>query len=108
MVYAVSAEGIRGAVTEALPKIKACYEGWVVANPALAGRLRVAFTITAEADAEDIARITEVHIQGSELDHGLLEGCVLNVVDGLSFDPPPDGAVTVTYPFHFSAEGDDR
>jgi len=107
MVYEVSREGIQSAMQETLPKIKECYEGWVADNPDLAGRLRVTFTISEETDSDDIAHIDEVQIQDSELAHGLLEGCVLNVVGGLSFDPLEEGAVTVTYPFAFSSAADD-
>jgi hypothetical protein len=101
MIYAATPEGIRGAVQEAAPKIKECYEGWVAANPDLAGHLKVSFTISTETDADEIAHVTRAHVVDSELAHGLLEGCVLNMMEGLSFDPPEDGEITVTYPFKF-------
>ena len=101
MIYTATAEGIRSAVQEAAPKIKECYEGWVAANPDLAGRLKVTFTISTKTDEDDIARITRAHVVDSELAHGLLEGCVLNMMESLSFDPPEADEITVTFPFNF-------
>jgi len=105
-----SREGIRAAIRAAIPDIRDCYDAWLQARPELGGRLAVRFTIesaggeaTGQDDGTDVpARVTNVRIVSSELDHGLLEGCVLNVTAGLRFRPPRGGKITVTYPFRFA------
>lgn len=102
--------GIRGAVRERIGEIRRCYEAWVELDPAIEGKLAVRFAITAElldgaVDPAARAKVTDVDIVGSTLDHTLVEGCVRSVFSELRFEPPPSGRLDVTYPLRF-ASGD--
>ena len=101
--YPVSADGIRNAVAYAMPDLKECYEGWIQENEELGGRVVVEFTIS--GGDEGIAKITKAEIGETELDHVVMEGCVLNVFEDLSFENPADGGeVKVNYPLIFAQD----
>ena len=53
--------------------------------------------------------VTEVGLSGQTTETNLMfEGCVLNVMSGLTFEAPADGEdVLVNYPFVFRSEPDD-
>lgn len=102
-VWPTDADGIRSAVREALPDLRQCYDAWLQAHPDLGGTVKASFTIAADADGAE-AGVTEVHLQESTVGQPFLEGCVLNVLSALRFEPPPDGPVTVTYPFVLRSE----
>ncbi|MBU0554305.1 AgmX/PglI C-terminal domain-containing protein [Myxococcota bacterium] len=101
MVWSTDVEGIRGAMRESIPEIKACYEAWVKAYPEMEGRLIASFTISADPE-EDRGLVSEVAILDSELKHKMMEGCVLDVVSELRFVAPSGGPLTVRYPFNFA------
>ncbi|MFT7578450.1 MAG: hypothetical protein ACI9MR_000108 [Myxococcota bacterium] len=106
LIYATESEGIRAAMDSAKPAIRECYAGWLKANPDLAGRLVVTFTLALREDPapnEDWAVVTNVAIPDSSLDHGFLEGCVKNAVSELRFEVP-EGALQISYPFAFAQE----
>lgn len=104
-VHAPDRQGIQAAMNEARPLIGECYDAWLRAHPELAGKLVVHFTINdpLPEDDEGLARVTVADIDDSTVDHALLEGCVMNVVAGLRFDPPESGKLRVSYPFLFDA-----
>jgi len=104
-VWSADKDGIQGAVREIQPAMVDCYEGWLRTNPALGGKLLVSFTITADADGGlGPGRVTEAALKSSELEHPILEGCVLNAFQDLVFERPPGGPLKVNYPVRFSAE----
>jgi hypothetical protein len=107
--YGVTASGIRGAVQDKLPELRACYEPWAAANPKLGGKIDVNFTIRAE-DAPDGsklgARVRQVKLAGGRLGNVALEGCILNVFGGLEFERPEGGEIKVNYPLSFSSDGE--
>ena len=84
MVWGIDPGSIQESMRANLPKIQSCYEGWVRANPALGGKLKVQFTIGAEAGDEH-AGVRGVELLDSQLDHVAVEGCVTNVVSGVSW-----------------------
>ncbi len=102
MVWGLDPGSIREALRTNMPKIRECYAGWVKSNPELRGRLKVTFTIAAPDDAE-FAGIEAALVADSELDHALMEGCVLNVVGDLHFERP-DKPITVRYPLVFDTD----
>ncbi|MBK7860569.1 MAG: AgmX/PglI C-terminal domain-containing protein [Archangiaceae bacterium] len=100
--FPLSGDGIRAAVADARPQVRECYEAWLKVNPQLQGRLKVAFRITSDGGTE--ATIDQVHLVGDAgMGNLAFEGCVLSVMSGLHFDPPPQGALEVTYPLSFSS-----
>ncbi len=102
MRYPVDRFGIRGAVRDAVPELKRCYESWVKLNPTLGGKMTVKFKIVDDENGPG-GVVKNAALQSSELEHPFLEGCVLNAMSDLEFERPPDGEVDVTYPLRFSS-----
>lgn len=109
MIWALDREGITGAMAEARPEIKRCYEQWLADNPGLAGKMVATMVIEAAEEGAEVAKVHSVDLKDSELDHPFLEGCVLNAMEELRFENPTGdtGRLTVNYPFLFSSEGED-
>lgn len=105
MTWSVDRDGIQGAVREALPDIRECYQGWLRANPALAGKVTVRFTIATDPDDGERGKVTKAALVASDVGHPLMEGCVLNVMAGLAFEAPLDGKpLDVNYPIILQTE----
>ena len=106
--FPVDRDGIKAAIQSATPQIKECYDGWLEYHPRLGGKLVISFTIGAPEGERKLARITDVNLDENRVRHGVMEGCVLNVVSNLRFQRPDDGgAVTVRYPMFFSSSDDE-
>lgn len=103
MVWSADKTGIQAAMKEVTAQIQECYDGWIQSNPDMQGKVLVRFTIGAEPGDQE-ARVLEVELPESELDNPVMEGCVLNVVSGLRFNPPDGGKLVVNYPFRFSTQ----
>lgn len=104
MVWSLDTEGIKGAVQEATPDIADCYTAWLRAHPDLEGKATVKFVIGATGEGDDRqGQIEQVTLDESELGHGLMEGCILNVMAGLQFEAP-DEPITVRYPFDLTGD----
>lgn len=99
--WPITADGIQGAVAEALPELRACYQGWLIESPELEGRIVVTFFIE---DVDGLGQITSSDVQESTTGHAAFESCVTSVVRDLAFDPPAAGAVNVNYPLVFAQE----
>lgn len=106
VIHPVSPVGIDGAMRGELVGIRECYQAWLNQNPDLGGRLVVRFTIEDDPEQPGEAGVSAVAIDDdSTVDHVFIEGCVMNAVSDLRFEPPEMGSpVTVTYPFQFTAE----
>jgi hypothetical protein len=106
-LWKADAPGIRGAVQESLPELKECYEEWQKNAPGLRGKVAVSFRIHAALDLDagsaPEARVDQVRIGESELDHVFMEGCVSSVFSELRFAPPEGGKLEVTYPIQFES-----
>ena len=105
MVYPVSKEGIDDAMRVFLPSIRKCYQDALKQNPEIKGKILAAFTIEKNAEGSensDIAKISDVEILESELEHEDFENCMMDNLDQLWFDPPQNGPTNVQYPFLFS------
>ncbi|MFO0594027.1 MAG: AgmX/PglI C-terminal domain-containing protein [Myxococcaceae bacterium] len=100
--HPASAAGIREAMKEVMPDLRDCYDGWVRQQPQLAGRVVVGFAVG--SDDAGAGSVQDLSIIDGGLGHALLEGCVLNVMQGLSFEQPDgDGKLEVHYPLVFSS-----
>ena len=101
-VWPLNKEGIDGAVMEALPGMRDCYEDALARNPALAGRMAFTFTV---ADEDGIGKVTVVELDdGKVTDDGMID-CVLDAFEDLQFDPPQGGGeLSVNYPLTFQTE----
>ncbi len=99
--WPIDREGIRGAVQESVPEMRECYEAWLQQNPSIGGRVVVTFTIQA-IEGEEKAKVVGAKLADQGLGHVAMEGCIVNVFEGLRFERPADGKIDVTYPLNFS------
>ena len=118
LVYAPDREGIQTAVGGEMEHLRECYEAWLKADPDIGGEVTVQLVISApdpaldpdpDSDDEALARISGVKIMGTSLtgeSAQFIEGCVMNVMSSLLFDPPAGGPLTIYYPFIFRSETD--
>lgn len=102
--HPADAQGIRQAMQDVKPDLQDCYESWLKANPALAGTLKVRFSIRAPEDRPEAgyATVQDIGLLASDVKQPLFEGCVMNAMQDMRFDVPPDGKLDVTYPLRFS------
>ena len=100
--FALNKDGIKAAVQEKLPELRDCYDSWLQADPSLAGRIKVSFTIDTDPNT-GLGAVTQIGVMDGGIDHLALQGCVMNVFKDLSFDAPENGPVTVNYPLRFSS-----
>lgn len=99
----VDEEGIDVAVFPRLRDIRECYQAWLEAQPDLEGRIVVRFVVAGRGGVGVVNRISIV--EGTTTGNTLFEGCVMNVMSDLRFEPPPaGGTVEVDYPFVFRSE----
>lgn len=103
VLFPTSKEGINDAIREELGEIRECYQAWLELQPELEGTIEVKFVIS---DVDGVGEVTRTEtLDATSTDHTLFEGCVLNVMSDLTFEPPEDGGVViVSYPFQFSSE----
>jgi len=109
LVYAPDRAGIRAAIGGEHEHLRDCYAAWLQADPSIGGRVKVQFVIADpdETDEEALARIAGVKIMDTTLtgeSAQFVEGCVMNVMSSLRFDPPADGQLVVNYPFIFRTD----
>lgn len=102
VTYAVDKDGIRSAIREKVPDLRDCYEPWLLANPELQGRIKVAFTIDEDPDT-GLGHVSEIGVLDGGMDHLAMQGCVMNVFKDLRFEAPQHGPVKVNYPLSFWA-----
>jgi TonB family protein len=89
-------ELIRKVIQRNLAQVKYCYQLALQANPKLAGRIVVRFTIGANGS------VRKAEIVGGTLREAVFEQCLLTRVRSWLFPSPKGGAeVVVTYPFVF-------
>lgn len=95
--------GLQGAVREAIPQLRECYDAWAKQNPQLGGRVTVTFTIK-PVEGEEGAKVTSARVADQGLGHLLMEGCIVQVFEDLRFERPADGQpLNVTYPLEFAS-----
>lgn len=94
----LSKEEIGRVIRRNLARFKYCYEKQLNANPNLAGKISVYFTIAPTGSVAS-AKVRETTMGSKNV-----ESCVLKVMRSLKFPKPRGGGiVVVTYPFVFAA-----
>ncbi|MFH1464306.1 MAG: AgmX/PglI C-terminal domain-containing protein [Pseudomonadota bacterium] len=101
-VWPASADGIHGAMREALPGIRRCYEQALAQDPSIAGKITVVFTVGTTDTAPGLGQVLSAGIQEATIQQTTMDGCLLEAMEALQFDPPVDGDMEVVYPFTFS------
>jgi TonB family protein len=83
-------------------EIKFCYEQELQKNPALAGKVAVAWTI------DPAGAVSEATVSESSVSNANVESCIVERIRRWKF-PEPDGGgiVNVTFPWIFKAAGDE-
>ncbi|MEW5738097.1 MAG: AgmX/PglI C-terminal domain-containing protein [Myxococcota bacterium] len=103
--FRLDKDGIKAAVAERIPELRECYDAWLEANPSLAGKIKVSFTIAENPDT-GLGDVIEIGVLDGGLDHFALQGCVMNVFQDLHFEAPVNGPVKVNYPLSFANAAD--
>jgi TonB family protein len=88
-------EHVQAIVRAHFPDFRRCYEAVIEKageKTRVAGKVSVAFEITPEGRVFG-ARVAEASLPDAEG-----QACILRVFKSLSFDPPPDGHSSITYP----------
>lgn len=99
-------EYIRQQMKALVPLVKECYENALRDRPSLEGKLTVSFTIVAEPDIGGLVADSAIAAEGSTITDSAMRECVQETMYGARFPPPQGGGeVHVTYPFTFSAAG---
>jgi hypothetical protein len=88
-------KGIRGASD----KTRACFEAGLKKDPALAGTLKLKFTITAKGTVLKVDAVADSTLKDADV-----QKCVLEVVKGVAF-PKPKKPTEVVYPLELKAPG---
>jgi hypothetical protein len=87
---------IQRIVRQSFGRFRGCYEEGLRGNPTLEGRVTARFVIARDGS------VATVQSGGSDLPDSRVVACVLRTYSSLSFPPPKEGIVTVTYPLTFS------
>ncbi len=83
-------------------EIKFCYEQELQKNPALAGKVAVAWTI------DPTGGVSEANVSESSVGNANVEGCIVQRIRRWKFpEPAGGGVVNVTFPWIFKAAGDE-
>lgn len=86
-------------VNEHAAQIQACYEKALIRDRALSGK------ITFDWEISPSGSVTGVRVRSSTMAGSDVSSCVLQQIRTWTFPTPEGGAVSVTYPFIFSAQG---
>jgi len=106
MVWGLDKESIHEALLSNTEAYRQCYDDWAATTPGLAGKLTIQFTIGKDSENAEVATIIDISAAESEMNHAFFEGCVMNVISGLKFEPPEHAPVTVHIPYRFRNEED--
>ena len=83
-------------------EIKFCYEQELQKNPALAGKVAVAWTI------DGTGAVADANVSESSISNANVESCILQRIRRWKFpEPAGGGVVNVTFPWLFKAAGDE-
>jgi TonB family protein len=101
-VWPASEQGIHGAMKEALPGIRRCYEQALEQDPSIAGTIVVHFVVGTTDTASGLGQVLSARIDEASVEQTIMDDCLLDAMEALQFDPPADGEMEVRYPFTFS------
>jgi len=98
---ALDKEIIRRVIRRHINEVRYCYERELTADPSLAGRIAVQFTISG------VGQVVTSVVQSSTVGNPAVEMCIANAVKRWIFPRPEGGGVVmVTYPFLLRAAGE--
>jgi len=98
-------ESLHEAIRAQSSELHRCYEAWLLAEPALAGKLTVAFSVGRAQEGDTVDSVVAIDVADSDLDHALFEGCVLGALGELLFEGGEE-TIKVRLPVVFRQEGD--
>jgi len=93
----IPADVLQRVIQRNFGRFRACYETGLHSNPALAGRVSVAITISADGSVSSASNA------GSDLPDAGVVSCIVRNFGGLNF-PAPDAVVHVVYPLALSPQ----
>jgi hypothetical protein len=96
--YASDSDGFSAAVRANRHAVIDCWEGWLRSDPQIAGEILVAFTLANGADG--VSHVVDLSVVDGGLGNAFMEGCVLNAMAGLQFEPV-DGPLRREFGFTF-------
>ncbi|MBI5525561.1 MAG: AgmX/PglI C-terminal domain-containing protein [Deltaproteobacteria bacterium] len=82
-------------VKSRLRSIQSCYERELKKNPALAGKITIAFTISSEG------AVVETRVEHDTMNNTAVADCIMGAIRRLKFATSECGNVPVSYPFVF-------
>jgi hypothetical protein len=91
-----SREAILKQMRATQPRVSACYEDGLKRDPTLAGLVEVKFTIGPTGSVPVAATTPKTTLADSNV-----QSCILRIIKGLNFPPPPEGMVNIVYPLKF-------
>jgi hypothetical protein len=89
------------------PLAKQCYAAQLEKNPKLAGRFIMKFRIVGDRRIGGVVDSATMDDKGSTLVDPAFTTCMTESMMSVSFDAPPKGELSITYPIEFSPEDDD-
>lgn len=90
---------IQKVINEHVGQIQGCYERNLVRDRSLAGKITFDWVISPSGT------VASVRVRSSTMAGSAVSACILQEIRGWVFPTPEGGAVSVTYPFIFSAQG---
>ncbi len=84
---------LKATVSQLMPAVHACLDQAIEENPALRGKVYVRWWLSADGSVHD------ARIHASSFPSPLGQACLLRVLRGARFSPPPDGVEMIVYPF---------
>lgn len=93
---------------EMFPLLRKCYEGALLQQPKLGGRLVLSFSIVGDPSVGGVVEDADI-AEESSLQDEEMRTCVRESLMTLTFDKPPSGGgyVTVKYPVEFSPDDEE-
>jgi hypothetical protein len=88
---------VRSGVHEAAARLRACYEHGLAANPRLAGRVTVSFSVDARG------AVAEVDTESDVIPADVLS-CVKDAFSAMTFAPPKSAPAKIVYPVDFNKD----
>jgi TonB family protein len=95
----LEAKAIKAVMNKNASGFKYCYERSLAKDPALQGKVTIAFTIGTKGN------VTQADVKATTLDNAEVEKCLVNRLKKLRFPKPRGGAVKVSYPLIFKPSG---
>ena len=93
----LSAAAVRSGVRDGAGRLRACYEHGLAANPHLAGRVMVSFSV------DERGGVSGVDTQSDAIPADVMS-CVRSAFEAMTFTPPKTAPTKVVYPVDFNKD----